>query len=42
MTVNERTGHVLTLAVDSTWRRKGIGRDLLEVEPAEEDANGRR
>jgi ribosomal protein S18 acetylase RimI-like enzyme len=31
LSVNERTGHVLTLAVDPAWRRKGIGRDLLEA-----------
>lgn len=29
--VLEREGHILTLAVDPAWRRKGIGRDLLEV-----------
>ena len=28
---SEREGHVLTLAVDPAWRRKGVGRDLLEV-----------
>jgi ribosomal protein S18 acetylase RimI-like enzyme len=27
----ERVGHILTLAVDSAWRRRGIGRDILEV-----------
>jgi ribosomal protein S18 acetylase RimI-like enzyme len=27
----ERDGHVLTLAVDPNWRRRGIGRDILEV-----------
>ena len=27
----EREGHVLTLAVDPSHRRRGIGRDLLEV-----------
>jgi GNAT superfamily N-acetyltransferase len=27
----EREGQILTLAVDPAWRRRGIGRDLLEV-----------
>lgn len=27
----EREGHILTLAVDPSWRRRGIGRDILEV-----------
>jgi ribosomal protein S18 acetylase RimI-like enzyme len=27
----EREGHILTLAVDPSWRRRGIGRGLLEV-----------
>ena len=27
----EREGHILTLAVDPLWRRRGIGRDILEV-----------
>jgi ribosomal protein S18 acetylase RimI-like enzyme len=27
----ERDGHVLTLAVDPNWRRRGIGREVLEV-----------
>ena len=27
----ERDGHVLTLAVDPSWRRRGVGTDLLEV-----------
>jgi ribosomal protein S18 acetylase RimI-like enzyme len=27
----EREGHILTLAVDPAWRRRGIGRDILEV-----------
>lgn len=31
LNVNERAGHILTLAVDPTWRRQGLGRDLLEV-----------
>jgi ribosomal protein S18 acetylase RimI-like enzyme len=27
----EREGHILTLAVDPAWRRRGIGKDLLGV-----------
>ena len=27
----EYEGHVLTLAVIPAWRRKGVGRDILEV-----------
>jgi len=27
----ERDGHVLTLAVDPSWRRRGVGTDLLEA-----------
>jgi ribosomal protein S18 acetylase RimI-like enzyme len=27
----ELSGHILTLAVDPAWRRKGVGRDVLEV-----------
>ena len=32
----ERDGHVLTLAVDPSWRRRGVGTDLLEVWLADE------
>jgi len=32
----ERDGHVLTLAVDPSWRRRGVGTDLLEVCLADE------
>ena len=28
---HEREGHVLTLAVDPSHRRRGIGRDILKV-----------
>jgi ribosomal protein S18 acetylase RimI-like enzyme len=36
----ERDGHILTLAVDPNWRRRGIGRDILEVWTSlTEDAN---
>jgi ribosomal protein S18 acetylase RimI-like enzyme len=28
---HEGEGHVLTLAVDPSFRRRGIGRDILEV-----------
>jgi ribosomal protein S18 acetylase RimI-like enzyme len=28
---SEQVGHILTLAVDPAWRRRGIGRGVLEV-----------
>jgi len=31
LSTSEREGHILTLAVDPSWRRRGIGRDILEV-----------
>jgi len=27
----DKEGHILTLAVDPSWRRRGIGRDILET-----------
>jgi len=27
----EREGHILTLAVDPAWRRRGVGKNILEV-----------
>ena len=35
----ERDGHILTLAVEPLWRRKGIGRDILEVQLSQSRTN---
>ena len=28
---SEREGHILTLVVEPSWRRRGIGKNILEV-----------
>jgi ribosomal protein S18 acetylase RimI-like enzyme len=31
LSTDDREGHILTLAVDPAFRRRGIGREILEV-----------